>query len=462
MKDLRILAIDDDPTQLNLLKVIIEEISYPDCEITLTESFSEFQELINNSSFDLVFSDYYLPDTTGKEILSFVKHTAPGCKVIIITSGTTMDEAIILMKEGAYDFLLKPINIDMVRIRLKHIWELNTLVKENKLLLGKLEEKTSSVSNMFIYVSKAMEAVVNLAARSAEADANILIQGESGTGKELLARAIHFASKRKDKPFVVVNIAALSENLIESELFGHKKGAFTGAIENREGRFEEAHNGTLFIDEAGDIPLHIQVKLLRVIQFGEFQRVGDNTTRKVNVRIIAATSRDLEKMISLKEFREDLYYRLNVIPVKIPPLRERKEDILPLAEYFLKKKNEKLGKQITSFTQEAVNLLTSYTYPGNIRELENILEYALIISRSNYITSEDLPSILHSADTGKGLFAEDSGSYETRMINFERDIIISALEETKGNQSEAARKLEISERKLRSRMNILGLENTYR
>jgi len=462
MADLNILAIDDDPIQLSLLETIFGGIKYPECSITTAGTYDEFKKAFDRGNFDLVLSDYYMPDTSGKEILNHVKKTDPNCRVVIVTSGTSLDEAISLMKSGADDLIVKPVNRDMVEIRVKQIFELKSLVKENKLLLNRLAEQNNPVSSSFIYVSKAMENVVNLAARSAEAEANVLIQGESGTGKELLAKAIHYASRRKDNPFVVVNIAALSENLIESELFGHKKGAFTGAIENRRGRFEDAHMGTLFIDEAGDIPLHIQVKLLRVLQFGEFQRVGDNTTKKADVRIIAATSRNLEEMIVKKQFREDLYYRLNVIPVKIPPLRERKEDILPLAEYFLKKKNDKLGKKIRSFTEEAAKLLVAYSYPGNIRELENILEYALIISRSGYITSEDLPAIMQS-DTAETSVPEASGEgYEKKLRNFETRIILDALKEAGGNQSRAARNLGISERKLRSRMTILNIENPYR
>ncbi len=462
MADLNILAIDDDPIQLSLLETIFGGIKYPECSITTAETYDEFKKAFDKGNFDLVLSDYYMPDTSGKEILNHVKKTDPNCRVVIVTSGTSLDEAISLMKSGADDLIVKPVNRDMVEIRVKQIFELKSLVKENKLLLSRLTERNNPLSSSFIYVSKAMENVVNLAARSAEAEANVLIQGESGTGKELLARAIHYASRRKENPFVVVNIAALSENLIESELFGHKKGAFTGAIENRRGRFEDAHRGTLFIDEAGDIPLHIQVKLLRVLQFGEFQRVGDNTTKKADVRIIAATSRNLEEMIERKQFREDLYYRLNVIPVKIPPLRERKEDILPLAEYFLKKKNDKLGKNIRSFTEEAAKLLVAYSYPGNIRELENILEYALIISRSGYITSEDLPAIIHSAASEMPEEPAEGTGYEEKLRNFETRIILDALKEAGGNQSRAARYLGISERKLRSRMNILDIENPYR
>ncbi|MEA1911686.1 MAG: sigma-54 dependent transcriptional regulator, partial [Spirochaetota bacterium] len=283
-----------------------------------------------------------------------------------------------------------------------------------------------------------------------------------GTGKELLARAIHYSSLRKDKPFITINIAALPESLVESELFGHIKGAYTGADTGRTGRFEEAHNGTVFIDEAGDIPLTIQIKLLRLIQFGEFEKVGSNKTEKVNVRIIAATSRNLEEMINTGSFREDLFYRLNVIPINIPPLRERKEDISLLINYFLKIKSEKQNRETALLTEETNDLLINYSYPGNIRELENIIEYAIAIGRSKYITRKELPQILQNQTTIEEKSITQSEDYSTNMIQFETNLINNALVKESGNQSSAARSLGISERKLRSRMEILDIENTFR
>lgn len=463
MKVLNVIVLDDEITQLELLKIMFEKIEYPPCKTTFTSRGDEFFSHLSQSPFDLVISDYFMPDISGKEILKQVKIEKPGCEVIILTSGTTTNEAINLMKEGAYDFLIKPISIEILKNRLVKIFELKSLIQENENLLEQVKIKDVNFSNDIIFKSKKMEEIINIAARSAGTDSNILIRGESGTGKELLARAIHFSSQRKANAFVTINIAALPESLVESELFGHTKGAYTGAETERKGRFEEAQNGTIFIDEAGDIPLTIQIKLLRIIQFGEFQKVGSNKTKKIDVRIISATSRNLEEMIQRGEFREDLFYRLNVIPIEIPPLRERKEDIPLLINYFLKIKSDKQNKNTAQLTDETNDLLINYSYPGNIRELENILEYALAISRNGTITTKELPAILKKNPEDQG-GTDFSGieSYSEKMILFESHLILGALRKTKGNQSSAARYLGISERKLRSRMEILGIKNPFR
>lgn len=463
MKILNVLILDDEQTQLELMKVMFEQIDYPPCKTVFTTNANDFFPHLSGAHFDLVITDYFMPDISGSDVLKRVKIEKPGCAVIILTSGTTTKEAINLMKNGAYDFLIKPISIDLLKNRLVKIFELKSLIKENKKLLAQVKTEDIRFSSDIIYKSKEMEEVINIAARSAGTNSNVLLRGESGTGKELIARALHFSSQRKNKPFVTINIASLPETLIESELFGHVKGAYTGAESERTGRFEEANNGTIFIDEAGDIPLHIQIKLLRIIQFGEFQKVGSNKTENIDVRIIAATSRNLEEMITNGSFREDLYYRLNVIPIEIPPLRKRKEDISLLIEYFLKTKSKKKNDEPALLTEETNNILLNYSYPGNIRELENIIEYALAISRGRYITSRELPSILNNEKNlqEKDNFAE-SDSYKKSMSQFETNLINNALNKSLGNQSSAARSLEISERKLRSRMEILNIDNTYR
>ncbi len=463
MKILNVLILDDDPTQLELLKVMFEQINYPPCKAVFTSNGEEFFSYLSQAPYDLVISDYFMPDITGGEVLNKVKIEKPCCEVIILTSGTTTNEAIDLMKNGAYDFLIKPISFEVLKNRLIKIFELKNLIQENENLLEQVKIKDVSFSSDIIFKSKKMEEVINIAARSAGTDSNVLLRGESGTGKELLARAIHFSSLRKDKPFITINIAALPESLVESELFGHIKGAYTGADAERTGRFEEAKDGTIFIDEAGDIPLTIQIKLLRLIQFGEFQKVGSNTTQKVSIRIIAATSRNLEGMIQTGEFREDLFYRLNVIPINIPPLRERKEDISLLINYFLKIKSEKQNRETAALTDETNDLLINYSYPGNIRELENIIEYAIAIGRGNYITSKELPLIIQSNPTkNEEIVIKGTEDYSQSMIKFETNLIHNALNKTNGNQSSAARSLGISERKLRSRMEILDIENTFR
>lgn len=462
MKILNILILDDDITQLELLKLMFEKIDYPPCNPVFTSNEKEFFSYLSQSPYDLVISDYFMPDITGREVLNKVKIEKPGCEVIILTSGTTTNEAIELMKNGAYDFLIKPISFEVLNNRLVKIFELKNLIQENETLLKQVKIKDVSFSSDIIFKSKIMEDVINIAARSSGTDSNILLRGESGTGKELLARAIHFSSLRKDKPFITINIAALPESLVESELFGHVKGAYTGAESERKGRFEEAKDGTIFIDEAGDIPLTIQIKLLRLIQFGEFQKVGSNETKKISVRIIAATSRNLEEMIKSGEFREDLFYRLNVIPINIPPLRERKEDISLLINYFLKIKSEKQNRETCLLTEVTNELLMNYSYPGNIRELENIIEYAIAIGRGKYITSNELPQILRNQTDGEKEQVEKTGDYSKSMSQFETNLINSSLRKEGGNQSSAARSLGITERKLRSRMEILEIENTFR
>ena len=463
MKILNVLILDDDPTQLELLKVMFRQIEYPPCNTIYTSNGKDFFSRLSQSHYDLVISDYFMPDISGSDVLERIKIEKPGCEVIILTSGTTTNEAISLMRKGAYDFFIKPISIDVLTNRLVKIFELKNLIQENKKLLAQAKFKDVNFSSDIIYKSKKMEEVINIAARSSGTNANVLVRGESGTGKELIARAVHFSSQRRDKSFVTVNIASLPETLIESELFGHIKGAFTGAETERIGRFEEAEGGTIFIDEAGDIPLNIQVKLLRVIQFGEFQKIGSNKTENIDVRIIAATSRNLEEMINNGKFREDLYYRLNVIPIEIPPLRERKEDISLLINYFLEIKSEKQNRELALLTEETNNLLVNYSYPGNIRELENIIEYALAISRGRYITSRELPSILQNEKILQEVDTfPESDSYADSMSQFEIKLINNALNKSEGNQSSAARALAISERKLRSRMEILNIENTFR
>jgi transcriptional regulator with GAF, ATPase, and Fis domain len=303
-----------------------------------------------------------------------------------------------------------------------------------------------------------MKNVLNLIARSAESNSTVIVTGESGTGKELIARLIHRTSFRKEKPFVTVNIAALPETLLESELFGYVKGSFTGADHDRMGQFEEADGGTLFIDEVGDIPMSVQVKLLRVIQFGQLRRVGENRTRTIDVRIIAATSRDLEKMIKENRFRGDLYWRLNVINLHLPPLRDRKIEIPALVDFFIARYNEKNLKTVEGISREALDRLMVHHFPGNIRELENIIERAVIFCRGRQLHSSDI-SLSHSVDSEKNEFGEDSSpeDYDGQIRRLEKRLIESSLELAQGNQSEAARRLNITERRLRSRMEILGL-----
>jgi two-component system NtrC family response regulator len=326
----------------------------------------------------MVITDYRLSDKTGFDILEEVRKQNPNIPIVIMTAYGSIDDAVKIMKSGAYDYLQNPIELSELLHIIEKCYERSHLISENILLRQQLEShyKFSSI----ISQSDEMEAVLNMAGRVANSKASVLICGESGTGKELIAKAIHYSSPRKNKPFVVVNCAAMPETLFESELFGHEKGAFTGAEKMRIGKFEQADGSTLFIDEVGDIPLLIQVKLLRAIQFGEIQRVGSNKTMQLDVRIIAATNRNLNKMIEDNEFREDLFYRLNVVAIQIPPLRSRKLDIQPLVEHFIEKYAALKKKEVFSITKEALNLLTKYDFPGNIRELENIIQRAIVLT----------------------------------------------------------------------------------
>jgi len=382
-------------------------------------------------------------------VLKESKQLNPLIEVILITAHGSIEGAVDAIKAGAADYIEKTIvDLDRVEIIIQKTLERKRLASENLQLRQLLEEKHRLTG--IISVSGAMEEVINIAGRAAESKATILIRGESGTGKELLAKAIHYASPRSDKPFVAVNCAALNENLQESEFFGHEKGAFTGASKMRKGRFELADGGTLFLDEVGDIPPSVQVKLLRVLQEQTFERVGGNETIKVDARLIAATNRDLEKQIEAEDFREDLFYRLNVVSIYIPPLRERKEDIPQLVNHFIEKYSAENKKTIDGISKEALDLLMRYDYTGNIRELENIIERAIVLVRGDMISTDDLP--LYARIQGSEEYRQKDSSLTEMVERFEQQLIIEALDEAGGNQSQAARSLGIGERKLRYKL----------
>jgi DNA-binding NtrC family response regulator len=445
---LKVLTIDDDPIQLNWFRAFFKNFTDIPCELFIASTMDEFQEHLQDQYIGLVITDYFMPDLTGRDILNFVKKHSPNTEVVILTSGTELEDAVNLMREGAYDFLVKPIKKDVLIKHLLHVYDHLDLVQEN---LSLKEQQKVIRESKIISESENMKAVLTLAQKVAASEANLLILGESGTGKELVAKAVYSWSTRNTKPFVVTNIAALPESLIESELFGHAKGAFTGADNMRIGRFEEADGGTLFIDEIGDVSPAVQVKLLRTIQFKEFQRVGDNTLKKVDVRIIAATHRDLKKMVSEGKFREDLYYRLRVVSIQLPPLRERKRDILEISNAYLKRSSPDNPPHLT---EAAAKVLLSYEFPGNVRELENILEHGLVLSGGQSISPRHLPEFLLKDSSDE---ADIPGGYEDQMQNFERKLLIRALDEQGWNQSAAARSLEMTERRLRNRMTILDI-----
>ena len=454
MKKLSILIIDDEESQLVSLKSFLSRRNFE--VATANDGESGFNKL-KESQFDVVLTDFRMPKWDGYTVLKNIKELNPEIDVVVMTAFGSVEDAVKIMKSGAYDYLSKPIELDELENLLERIREKRFLISENKLLRKQLEEKFKLDS--IISVSGEMEEVLNTAGRVASSKASVLVRGESGTGKELIAKAIHFASPRKDKPFITVNISSLSENLLESELFGHEKGAFTGAINERIGRFEEANGGTLFIDEVGDIPLQAQVKLLRAVQFNEIQRIGGNSTKTVDVRIITATHRNLEEMIKVGEFREDLFYRLNVVSICIPPLRKRKSDIPVLIDHFINKYSQINDKVVNSLSSESMDQLMKYSYPGNIRELENIIERAVVLCREEIITKSDLPNQI-SKISEKNIFdpTDLKTGYDSKVKSFETEIILEALSRTEGNKSAAARLLKMTERHLRSRIDILGIK----
>ncbi len=455
MSDFRILLIDDEPAQIASLKSFLKRRNY---KVKSALSGEEGLQIVRDEHIDLIFTDFRMPDMNGLEVVKQVKKINPEILIAIITAFSATEEAVEVMKEGAFDYLSKPINLDELEMLVVKAKEHCHLVSENKLLREQLEGKYKFDS--IITQNGKMEEVLNTAGRVAKSKAAILVRGESGTGKELIAKAIHYSSDRKEKPLIIVNCAALTENLLESELFGHEKGSFTGATSQRIGRFEQADGGTLFLDEVGDIPLQTQVKLLRALQFGEFERVGGTQTIKVDVRVLTATNRNLEELIQKGVFREDLFYRINVISITIPPLKERKSDIPILIRHFIDKYSKENRKEISGISKEAQNILMRYHFPGNIRELENIIERAVVLARENTVLTSDLPSEMNITNEKIILDPHNfSDNYTEKIAAFEMAMILEALEIKHGNQSQAAKLIGISERHLRSRMQKLNIIN---
>ena len=447
---MNLLVIDDEKTQRDSLKGFLEHIGH---NVISAETGQKGLTLLEKSSIHVVISDFRMPGLDGLKIVEEVKKINPAILVILITAFGDVELAVNVMKAGAYDFLTKPIDLDQLEIILKRAEEQFYMLEENKMLREKLHQNASF--NDIVSASSQMENVLNLCARVASGTSSVLIIGETGVGKELIARAVHFASPRKDKPFIAVNCSALNEHLLESELFGHEKGAFTGAVNAHAGRFEVAHGGTIFFDEIGDMPLSVQVKLLRALQEHVIERVGSTQLINVDVRVITATHRNLEELIEANQFRRDLFYRINVVPIHIPPLRERREDILVLAEAFLKKYSEEDHRKVKGFDNDATELLMRYNYPGNVRELENAVERAVLLTRSEYIAPKDLPdSIKRSINNFSGNFITlpVNGKMPEMVEQLEKYMLLGALEKCNGNQSRAANELGISEKSVRDRM----------
>jgi two-component system NtrC family response regulator len=454
MKDYNILVIDDEAAQRDVLTGYLKKKGY---KIFSASSGKEGVEIAGRSPVDIILSDFKMPDLNGIEVLEQVKKINPKISFVVVTAYGTVENAVKAMRLGAFDYISKPVDLDELDLMIDRIIEHKNLKSENQLLKTQLQDKYKISS--IVSQSQKMEEVINVAARVADSKATVLITGENGTGKEVLAKAIHYMSSRKDSPFVAVNIPALTETLLESELFGHERGAYTGADKMKKGRFEIAHGGTLFLDEVGDIPQSIQVKLLRVLQEHQFERVGGTDNIEVDVRIIAATNKNLEQKIKDGTFREDLYYRLNVVSIKIPPLRERKEDVLPMIESFIKKYCEENKKDTDEISKEAADVLMKYNYPGNVRELENIIERAVVLTRGKVITLNDLPMSIKGFKEERTITAPGEGTLTEQVETLEKQLIFDALQESGGNQTKAGKLLGLTERNLRYKLKKYNIKH---
>jgi len=438
-----ILVVDDELAQRELVSGFLKKQGF---EVAVAGSGEKALELFRQESFDLVLTDQKMPNMSGLDLLQAIHAINPETAVVLMTAYGSIESAVSSIKGGATDYLTKPLNLDELLYRIRQVSDRYRIINENRELREALRERHRIEG--IIGESGQMLEVLSLVRRVAPSEATVLIRGESGTGKELIAKAIHFASPRASRPLVKVNCAALPETLLESELFGHEKGAFTGAVTSRQGRFELANGGSLFLDEIGDLPLPLQAKLLRVLQEREYEKVGSSRPVKVNVRILAASHRPLEALMKAGQLREDLYYRLNVVTILIPPLRERRSDLSLLIDHFLRCFAEKNGKTIRGLTHEARDTLLRYDYPGNVRELENLIERAVVLTRDDVIGSGDLPLTVQEPE------AEDErGNNLTVTVEaVERRMIREALARSEGVQTRAAELLGISERALRYKL----------
>jgi len=444
-----ILIVDDEAALAKLLEATLCAEGYGADTVTSGE---DALRALRSRRFDVVLTDLAMQPVDGLEVLRVAREEWPDTDVIMMTAYATAETAVRAMKNGALDYLIKPFDTEELLLRLREIAERRRLIEENESLRGLVERKVK-LGNL-VGPGDEMQRVFRLVEKVAASRATVLIRGESGTGKELLAEAIHVHSPRGRGPLIKVNCAAIPETLLESELFGHEKGAFTGAHQQRKGRFELADRGSIFLDEIGDLSAMLQVKLLRVLQKGEFERVGGTRTLRSGARVIAATHRDLEAEMVQGRFREDLYYRLNVFPIPLPPLRERKNDIPHLVKHFIGKH----GSPGDGIEPDALDALLHYHWPGNVRELENVVERSLIMKNGRSITRADLPGhVIRDAAACLDLVAVDIPDTGINMDDTERAIILKALQKAGGNKTKAARLLGITRRKLYSRMDILGI-----
>jgi len=451
-----ILVVDDEQSMQEFLEILLQREGH---DVVRCGSASEALIALENNDFDLLISDIRMPGISGLELLERARELAPETLVVLITAHGSTESAVEAMKHGAYDYLTKPCSVDEIRLVVEKALEKQNLSCENQRLRRQLQEHTSLPA--LKGKSACMEEVFQLVHQVAPSRTNILVTGESGTGKELIARSIHALSERREEAFVTVNCGAIPENLLESELFGHVKGSFTGAVSNKLGLFEVAHGGTLFLDEVGEMPLSLQVKVLRAIQDRTFKRVGGTSDIRVDVRIVSATNRVLEEEIHAGRFREDLFYRLNVIEVKLPPLRERADDIAQLIQHFLRKNAAELGRNVPKIAPPALEALERYPYPGNVRELENLIERAVTLAQGDSITLSYLPeAVLARQEAAPPARVPEEGvDLDALLARYEGGLLRDALEKAGGVKKRAAGLLGISFRSFRYRLEKLGLES---
>jgi two-component system nitrogen regulation response regulator GlnG len=468
----RILVADDEESIRWVLSKSLTKQGY---QVDLASNGQEALLMSRKQSYDLAVLDIKMPGLSGLDLLGKFQEECPRALVIIMTAESSMKNAIEAMKRGAYDYLTKPFDLDALDAIIYKAQKAADVTAEVSLLKQEIKQHYQ-LERTIIGQSQPMQKIYKVLGKIAPSDVTILIYGESGTGKELIARAIHFNSARLGKPFIALNCAAIPRELLESELFGHEKGSFTGATEKKIGKFEQAKDGTLFLDEIGDMPLELQAKLLRVLQEKEVTRTGGSSTIQVNTRIVAATNQDLKEKVQRKEFREDLYYRLNVVPLELPPLRERREDIPSLVDYFLVKSSDEYGTTATGLTKEAMTLLCNYEWPGNVRELENIIQRAALLSPDALLNAADFPSLTvgHTSNSNnaslEGLINQKLQSslsqidlqdmnnlYDMVLHQMERPLINIVLEKTRGNQVKAAEVLGINRNTLRKKIQTLKI-----
>ena len=450
----KVLIVDDESGMRHMLSVLLEREGY---SIDTAQNGKEGLDKIRANDYALVLCDIRMPEMDGLTFLESTKNLNKQLPIIMMSAFGNVDTAIEAMKKGAYDYVSKPFKADEILIRLQRLTQQETLMFENQSLRRVLHQETS-FSNI-IARSPRMLDIFDTIRKIADYKTTVLITGESGSGKELIARAIHFNSPRSTKPFIAINCSAIPETLLESELFGYVKGSFTGANKDKKGLFEESSGGTLFLDEVGDLPLSLQVKLLRAIQEEEIRRVGDTKTIKIDVRLITATLKNLGEEIKKGTFREDLYYRLNVLPIHLPPLRERKEDIPLLAETFLGRFSKEMDKNVKKLAPETMQALTDYSWPGNVRELENTIERAMVLEMEDELRPESLPDSIRNVEVNPAIRAAASElSIKKMMVIMEQELIKKALEKTGGNRTWAAKLLEISHRALLYKIKRYGLE----